>query len=76
MSGSGPFGPSLNGVWQSLQPAIVTRYFPRSTISPLVGVASIAAPWEQDAASIEIAATAVNVAVNRILRIVLPFCLV
>jgi hypothetical protein len=31
MSGSGPFGPILNGVWQSLQLVIVTRYWPRST---------------------------------------------
>src|SRR4030095_122233 len=31
MSGSGPFGPILSGVWQSLQPPIVTRYLPRST---------------------------------------------
>jgi hypothetical protein len=31
MSGSGPFGPSFHGVWQSLHPMIVTRYLPRST---------------------------------------------
>src|SRR5215475_15317795 len=31
MSGSGPLGPILSGVWQSLQPIIVTRYLPRST---------------------------------------------
>ena len=31
MSGSGPFGPIFNGVWQSLQPPAVTRYLPRST---------------------------------------------
>src|SRR5262249_2628912 len=31
MSGSGPLGPILNGVWQSLQLMIVTRYLPRST---------------------------------------------
>src|SRR5215470_19589376 len=30
MSGSGPFGPILNGVWQSLHTMTVTRYFPRS----------------------------------------------
>src|SRR6185503_20656366 len=29
MSGSGPFGPIIQGVWQSLQPPIVTRYSPR-----------------------------------------------
>jgi hypothetical protein len=32
MSGSGtPLGPIFQGVWQSLQDMIVTRYFPRST---------------------------------------------
>ena len=31
MSGSGPFGPIFSGVWQSLQPPMVTRYLPRST---------------------------------------------
>src|SRR5215467_6138889 len=31
MSGSGPFGPSLSGVWQSWQPLVVTRYSPRLT---------------------------------------------
>src|SRR3954469_13221536 len=31
MSGSGPLGPILSGVWQSLQPPTVTRYLPRST---------------------------------------------
>src|SRR4051812_8452219 len=30
MSGSGPLGPILSGVWQSLQPPTVTRYLPRS----------------------------------------------
>src|SRR5215472_664975 len=30
-SGPGPFGPNFTGVWQSLQPAIVTRYFPWAT---------------------------------------------
>src|SRR6478735_11243348 len=30
MSGSGPFGPILNGVWQSEQPIMFTRYLPRS----------------------------------------------
>src|SRR4029077_11767291 len=33
MSGSGPLSPILNGVWQSLQTAIVTRYLPRATIA-------------------------------------------
>src|SRR6185503_15302651 len=32
MSGSGPFGPIFFGVWQSWQPAIVTRYLPRSSV--------------------------------------------
>src|SRR3954452_6660137 len=31
MSGSGPLGPILSGVWQSLQTMTVTRYLPRST---------------------------------------------
>src|SRR5215470_17884067 len=31
MSGSGPLGPILSGVWQSLQPPTVTRYLPRAT---------------------------------------------
>src|SRR5688572_10865136 len=31
MSGSGPFGPIVNGVWQSLHPMTVTRYLPRAT---------------------------------------------
>ena len=30
MSGSGPLAPIFQGVWQSLQPMVVTRYFPRS----------------------------------------------
>ena len=30
MSGSGPFGPIFSGVWQSLQPPMVTRYWPRA----------------------------------------------
>ena len=30
MSGSGPAGPIFHGVWQSLQPATVTRYLPRA----------------------------------------------
>src|SRR5688500_14211549 len=29
MSGSGPFGPIFHGVWQSLQPMVLTRYSPR-----------------------------------------------
>src|SRR5688572_16206126 len=33
MSGSGPFEPTFQGVWQSLQPATVTRYFPRASLS-------------------------------------------
>src|SRR4030095_15798869 len=36
ISGSGPFGPPLKGVWQSLQPPIVTRYLPRSALSAVV----------------------------------------
>src|SRR5687768_15545814 len=33
MSGAGPLGPGFHGVWQSLHPAIVTRYLPRATLS-------------------------------------------
>src|SRR4249919_2250089 len=33
MSGSGPLSPILNGVWQSLQTAIVTRYLPRASVA-------------------------------------------
>src|SRR6478672_2351546 len=33
MSGSGPCGPIFHGVWQSLQPMILTRYAPRVTRS-------------------------------------------
>src|SRR5688572_12813348 len=32
-SGSGPLGPSTHGVWQSLQPEVVTRYLPRASLS-------------------------------------------
>ena len=31
MSGSGPFGPMCQGVWQSWQPEVVTRYSPSAT---------------------------------------------
>src|SRR4029453_10720153 len=30
ISGSGPFGPSFHGVWQSLHPPNETRYWPRA----------------------------------------------
>src|SRR5215207_957456 len=44
MSGSGPFGPILAGVWQSWQPMAVTRYFPRPTDPPVFSaVAAFAA---------------------------------
>src|SRR5689334_11900934 len=33
MSGSGPFGPIFQGVWQSLHPPIVTRYWPRAIVA-------------------------------------------
>src|SRR5687767_14553486 len=39
MSGSGPFGPITQGVWQSLQPEVVTRYFPRTALSFAAGAA-------------------------------------
>src|SRR5205823_5471074 len=37
VSGSGPFGPIFNGVWQSLQLPIVTRYSPRAICCCFVG---------------------------------------
>ena len=37
MSGSGPLSPIFHGVWQSLQPAIVTRYLPRATCGRIGG---------------------------------------
>lgn len=42
MSGPGPCGPITHGVWQSLQPPTVTRYFPRSAEA---GVAVAWAPF-------------------------------
>src|ERR687898_861916 len=39
MSGSGPAGPILKGVWQSLQPEVATRYLPRFTFSAFGPVA-------------------------------------
>src|SRR5262245_3031989 len=33
MSGSAPLGPSLNGVWQSWQPLVLTRYWPRAALA-------------------------------------------
>src|SRR5262245_11118818 len=33
MSGSGPLGPIVHGVWQSLQPIVLTRWAPRSTLA-------------------------------------------
>src|SRR5687768_26311 len=33
MSGAGPLGVIVHGVWQSLQPPIVTRYSPRAIIA-------------------------------------------
>src|SRR5918997_4893164 len=44
MSGSGPFGPILNGVWQSWQPDVETMYSPRLTC------ASGVLPWPRTAA--------------------------
>src|SRR5687768_4691147 len=38
MSGAGPDGPTFHGVWQSLHPAIVTRYLPRETLSVWTGL--------------------------------------
>src|SRR5687768_4292754 len=42
MSGSGPFGPTIHGVWQSLHPEVVTRYLPRSSLSPAAWVPAAA----------------------------------
>src|SRR6188768_156598 len=36
MSGSGPCAPIFHGVWQSLQPMILTRYEPRATFGSLL----------------------------------------
>ncbi len=43
MSGSGPRGPSFHGVWQSLQPMILTRYAPRSRRAVSPGLAGVGA---------------------------------
>jgi hypothetical protein len=43
MSGSGPFGPILNGVWQSMQAEVATRYLPRAAFSTVIELA--AAVW-------------------------------
>src|SRR5512140_2958584 len=45
ISGSGPFGPIFRGVWQSLQPTIVTRYFPRSARETLPAFAVLSVPF-------------------------------
>src|SRR5687767_8762928 len=37
MSGSGPFGPILNGVWQSMHAEVDTRYLPRATLVSITG---------------------------------------
>ena len=42
MSGSGPLGPIFHGVWQSLQPATVTRYLPRASLSSAAEAAWLA----------------------------------
>src|SRR5689334_2323180 len=51
ISGSGPLGPSLKGVWQSLQPPIVTRYLPRATLSGFRARPSAAPRVVHDAAA-------------------------
>jgi hypothetical protein len=51
MSGSAPFGVGFHGVWQSLQPDVVTRYLPRATVSPF---------WSANAGCAAMAATHVN----------------
>src|SRR5689334_4025356 len=41
MSGSGPFSPIFQGVWQSLHPAVLTMYLPRATRSAVVGALGV-----------------------------------
>src|SRR5262245_8384015 len=43
MSGSGPRGPSFHGVWQSLQPMVLTRCAPRSMRAAFDGSGSAGA---------------------------------
>src|SRR5215467_10717953 len=50
MSGAGPFGPIFNGVWQSLQPPMVTRYPPRATRAPVAPASLSAAGFRHEAA--------------------------
>src|SRR5574337_276889 len=43
MSGAGPFGVIVSGVWQSLQPPKSARYWPRATWAALSGTVAAAA---------------------------------
>src|SRR5215470_14886157 len=43
MSGSGPLGPILSGVWQSLQPTALTRYLPRAALPAALVAAMVPA---------------------------------
>src|SRR6476661_2289417 len=45
MSGSGPSGPILWGVWQSWQPLMSTRYLPRATMAALAPAGFAAATF-------------------------------
>src|SRR5689334_19706271 len=51
MSGSGPLGPIFSGVWQSLQPAMVTRYLPRSIFCALASCGACRAPVKTSSAA-------------------------
>src|SRR5688572_13480532 len=54
-SRSGPLGPILNGVWQSAQPIVFTKYWPRATGSNprVAGFASAASDLPQAASARE-----------------------
>src|SRR6187399_1113378 len=43
MSGSAPFGPAFNGVWQSMHAEVATRYLPRAALAAVVGLSLSAA---------------------------------
>ena len=50
MSGSGPAAPIFHGVWQSLQPATVTRYLPRAALSADAATVGLTASASRDIA--------------------------
>src|SRR5262245_29385350 len=61
MSGSGPFGPSFHGVWQSLHPPNETRYCPRAMRAAF---ASLVAASAGDVARATIVANSVRVRIR------------